>query len=229
MSKSTLLKQEGSRYKHIKISSYPSNSKPKTKGSSNQKFLCFVIALVLLLLLLGMCTGIVFTLVEILELKLQLDLQQTSNTQAVSEIKANLSHVYTQLMQITTDKRADQYCRVADCAAIKQTLRTNTDSLNELLVQHQYVNTLENLGQPSSPAASCASLLAFSPTTPSGYYWVRASNGSAVRVYCDMTRSCGGVTGGWTRVAELDITDATAGDFKLLINSPPACGIRMLS
>ena len=41
------------------------------------------------------------------------------------------------------------------------------------------------------PASSCAALL---PTTPSGYYWVSASNGSAVRVYCDMTRSCGGVT-----------------------------------
>ena len=49
---------------------------------------------------------------------------------------------------------------------------------------------------------SCAALPPFSP---SGYYWVRASNGSTVRVYCDMTRSCGGVTGGWMRVAELDI------------------------
>jgi hypothetical protein len=91
---------------------------------------------------------------------------------------------------------------------LKQQVDINTNSLNELLVQHQYlVDTLENLGQPSSPAASCASLLAFSPTTPSGYYWVRASNGSAVRVYCDMTRSCGGVTGGWTRVVSLNYSN----------------------
>jgi lipocalin len=27
-----------------------------------------------------------------------------------------------------------------------------------------------------------------------------------VRVYCDMTMSCGGVTGGWMRVAELDMS-----------------------
>ena len=53
---------------------------------------------------------------------------------------------------------------------------------------------------------SCAAL---PPSSPSGYYWVRASNGSAVRVYCDMTRSCGGVTGGWTRVAELDMTNSS--------------------
>ena len=27
-----------------------------------------------------------------------------------------------------------------------------------------------------------------------------------MRVFCDMTRSCGGITGGWTRVAELNIS-----------------------
>ena len=53
---------------------------------------------------------------------------------------------------------------------------------------------------------SCAAL---PPSSPSGYYWVRNSIGSAVRVYCDMTRSCGGVTGGWMRVAELDMTDSS--------------------
>ena len=52
---------------------------------------------------------------------------------------------------------------------------------------------------------NCAAL---PPSSPSGYYWVRASNGSAVSVYCDMTRSCGGVTGGWMRVAELDMTNS---------------------
>ena len=52
--------------------------------------------------------------------------------------------------------------------------------------------------------SSCADL---PPSNLSGYYWVRASNGSAVRVYCDMTRSCGNITGGWTRVAELNMTN----------------------
>jgi dynein heavy chain len=66
------------------------------------------------------------------------------------------------------------------------------------------------LGEPGKysfhPLASCAALPIFSP---SGDYWVRTSNGSAVRVYCDMTRSCRGVTGGWTRVAELDMTNSS--------------------
>ena len=56
------------------------------------------------------------------------------------------------------------------------------------------------------PVTTCLQLASLSP---SGYYWVRASNGSAVRVYCDMTRSCGGVTGGWMRVASLNFNDTS--------------------
>ena len=56
---------------------------------------------------------------------------------------------------------------------------------------------------------SCADL---PPSSPSGYYWVSNSIGSAVPVYCDMTRSCGGVTGGWMRVAKLDMTDSVPTD-----------------
>ena len=58
---------------------------------------------------------------------------------------------------------------------------------------------------PSVPATSCLQVSLY----PSGYYWVRASNGSAVRMYCDVTRSCGGVTGGWMRVAHLDFNDTS--------------------
>ena len=60
---------------------------------------------------------------------------------------------------------------------------------------------------PNDSAASCSALFAMYPSSPSDHYWIRSSNGSAVRVYCDMTRSCGGVTGGWMRVASLDMRD----------------------
>jgi len=56
------------------------------------------------------------------------------------------------------------------------------------------------------PAFSCASLTS---SSLSGYYWVRNSIGSSVRVYCNMTLSCGGFTGGWMRVAELDMTNSS--------------------
>jgi len=57
----------------------------------------------------------------------------------------------------------------------------------------------------ASPVASCSAL----PTScSSDYYWVRSSNGTAVQVYCDMDRVCGcNNTGGWTRVANLNMSD----------------------
>ncbi len=68
-------------------------------------------------------------------------------------------------------------------------------------------DNIGTLGQYATfPIASCADVL---HSYPSGYYWVRASNGSAVREYCEVTRSCGGVTGGWTRVAKLDMTNSS--------------------
>ena len=70
----------------------------------------------------------------------------------------------------------------------------------------QNISVIEYRAEQLLLASSCAALL---PTTPSGYYWVSASNGSAVRVYCDMTTSCGGVTGGWVRVGYLDMTDSS--------------------
>ena len=60
-------------------------------------------------------------------------------------------------------------------------------------------------GQYSNlPADSCSLVLQLNSSSPSGHYWIRSSNGSAVRVYCDMTRSCGNITGGWMRVASLN-------------------------
>ena len=95
---------------------------------------------------------------------------------------------------------------------LDQEMSNNT--IWELLAQFRQEDAnqprVDQIGRSQAiPALSCATLIALSPFSPSGYYWVRASNGSAVRVYCDMTRSCGGVTGGWIRVAELDMTNSS--------------------
>ena len=68
------------------------------------------------------------------------------------------------------------------------------------------VNIYCNMSQ--DPAPSCQYIAETNSSAPSGYYWVRSSNGSAVNVYCDMARHCCGSTGGWMRVAYLDMTDA---------------------
>ena len=66
------------------------------------------------------------------------------------------------------------------------------------------------LGSSSSNAASsCAEILKVIPASPSGYYWVNNGTGNPHNVYCDMIRSCGGVVGGWLRVAGLDMTNSS--------------------
>ena len=92
--------------------------------------------------------------------------------------------------------------------------------LNELESQHRCNETLG-----TCHLISCKNLPAGSP---SGYYWLYNSTGYPNRVYCDMTRRCGcNSTGGWTRVAFLNMTDPNqqCPDELRLITSPKrTCG-----
>ena len=65
------------------------------------------------------------------------------------------------------------------------------------------------LGERLNPLSSCLRLYTIFPyTTNPGYYWVRAYNGSAVRVYCDnAVVMCG--SRGWVKVAELNMTNTS--------------------
>ena len=61
----------------------------------------------------------------------------------------------------------------------------------------------------SNLAISCTEIFKKKLSTPSGYYWLQSDNGSAVRVFCDMTLTCKGVGGGWMQVAKLDMTNSS--------------------
>ena len=89
-------------------------------------------------------------------------------------------------------------------------------SMNELLEKVEKLikpiaTKLSQLEQPgifpSHPASSCKEIHEYDKSTPSGNYWLRASNGTAIKIHCDMTWTCGGVTGGWIKIAELDMTN----------------------
>lgn len=63
---------------------------------------------------------------------------------------------------------------------------------------------------PEYPADSCRQIAGFNGvrTLTSDLYWVRSSNGSAVRVYCELDSpqcACSTPTPGWTRVANMDM------------------------
>ena len=69
-------------------------------------------------------------------------------------------------------------------------------------------DTLCMLGQSAcSPAPSCKVIHQHNPNTPSGYYWISTDLGPQ-RLYCEMnTTRCGNITGGWTRVAHIDMKE----------------------
>ena len=82
-------------------------------------------------------------------------------------------------------------------------------NLAQIKELHRHTNVIEDM-YGVFYGRSCSSILLTNTSSPSGFYWLRSTNSSFVRVYCDMTRTCGNITGGWMRVAELDMTNATA-------------------
>ena len=121
------------------------------------------------------------------------ELQEVLNTsvQMLSNQLSEASSNYTQELNSSIEEFNAQFNQ--DITAVEAKTRQ--------LIDYLQIGVSED-----DPSPSCAALRGLSP---SGYYWVRTSNGSAVRVYCDMTRSCGGVTGGWVRVAYLDKTNSS--------------------
>ena len=81
------------------------------------------------------------------------------------------------------------------------------------------------LGSFLNPAPSCKLIL---QSSPSGHYWIQnAGTGYANLEYCDMTRRCCNSTGGWMRVAHLDMTDTNQhcpSGFRLITSPKRTCG-----
>ena len=57
----------------------------------------------------------------------------------------------------------------------------------------------------SNPAKSCKAIYEEYSDAESGYYWIKNSSCSPIRVYCKMDANCTGYTGGWMRVAYIDM------------------------
>ena len=82
-------------------------------------------------------------------------------------------------------------------------------------VKELYCLAIACNGTESNPATSCKDIYDCSnftartdyySTAPSGDYWIRNATGSAVQVFCEMeTNNCGDITGGWMRVAYIDM------------------------
>ena len=82
-----------------------------------------------------------------------------------------------------------------------------------------------SLGTFLNPASSCKLL---PQGSPSGHYWIQhTGTGYANLEYCDMTRTCCNSTGGWMRVANLNMTDTNQhcpSGFRLIASPKRTCG-----
>ena len=109
------------------------------------------------------------------------------------------------------DSTVESAVNIAIEAAMDKTTDKLLTRVEQLITQALgQARQLHRLGSTSThPASSCREIKDLEPSSPSGHYWITNAEGSTVRVYCDMTRSCGGITGGWMRVAKLNMSDAS--------------------
>ena len=86
----------------------------------------------------------------------------------------------------------------ADNANINDVL----ESINTTFFSYQEITT--NVLRTYEKQSPCADILHRYPSLPSGHYHVISNCTGTRLVYCDMSLTCGGITGGWMRIAQLD-------------------------
>jgi len=67
------------------------------------------------------------------------------------------------------------------------------------------LSCVNKLGTDSSnPGKSCRDIYNYNMAShgQSGYYWIKTDD--VYKVYCDMKLTCGGITGGWIRIANVN-------------------------
>ena len=88
------------------------------------------------------------------------------------------------------------------------------------------LSSVNKLGTDSShPAKSCKDIYInnIASRGKSGYYWIKTND--EYRVYCDMELTCGGITGGWMRIADIDTNrgDDCPTGWKKITQPQPLC------
>ena len=187
----------------VDTSTRNNGSKNKENTAKTKKPLCLIAILVIIMMLMLMTACFVALFLELANLKSELSsFKQTLPSERAQQLNTSINRSFSTIEDRFEDIVKDTVNQLN--ISTRLTELEDTENLQNNKIQ-QINASLAGL-HPSFPTTSCAAL---PPSSPSGYYWVRASNGFAVRVYCDMTRSCGGVTGGWMRVAELDMTNSS--------------------
>uniref|UniRef100_A0A1X7VI71 Fibrinogen C-terminal domain-containing protein n=1 Tax=Amphimedon queenslandica TaxID=400682 RepID=A0A1X7VI71_AMPQE len=117
----------------------------------------------------------------------------------------NFTEVDEQILQTTRDS-AQKLINIVNTLSNLQDTSTSTAGVaDDILLIAQELLVLHN-DSTASPT-SCKQIKEQQPNCPSGYYILAGTNGTHT-AYCNMGSLCGS-GGGWTRLAYLDMTDAT--------------------
>ena len=204
----------------------------KISGSISQVWLCLVIvifAIAILVLAFGISTGVSYSMISRLRAEISSSKSEAFQVSLNEELVSSLRYELELLQNKTYNISFQLSAKTKDIKSINMSifnafpvvaaLNDSSSNLFELVTQlnkstvlsyailKNRINIIENVTFGRSrfaPAHSCQAIHIFQPSSTSGYYWVRSSNGPSVHVYCDMTMSSGSVTGGLTRVAILN-------------------------
>ena len=124
--------------------------------------------------------------------------QQTTDTQ-------NASARLNMVLQTTGDTASKLMTIVSTLNNIETTGVTTSSVANDILGIVDQLLELQNASSifNSIRPVSCQDIKAALPNSPTGYYHVNSRN-----IYCNMDTLCN-VTGGWTRIGYMDMSDAT--------------------
>ena len=89
-------------------------------------------------------------------------------------------------------------------------LDTTWPTTKPVTIANSHTDGTEGTDTPKGTPVPITSCTMLSKSSPSGYYSLLSSNGSRIRVYCDMNKTCGGITGGWMRVTSLNMRHASS-------------------
>ena len=114
--------------------------------------------------------------------------------------------------------------------SVKNLTEELMDALGRIELAVEEPRCPRSLGLSSyKPAMSCREILRCNPSSPSGYYWLKSATTECQEVYCDMDTTHCNITGGWMRLAHLNMTEPGASCPTSLrqINTPAKlCGRR---
>ncbi len=179
-------------------------------------FVLFVIAMVVII---AISADVAFALLEISDLRSQIqDLEMnsvvnnTANTQAVpvsnneistlsERITSNVSVTLTDYVDTSVNLTATEVNKL-NSQLLEMNSIVNATAAEVARLSNQLLKVNNDIGY--IVFASCAEVYQRLPSSPAGHYLVRLPNTSVIHMYCHNSLTCGGITGGWRRIAYTD-------------------------